>query len=100
LGGKIKKPRTILDFFSGETIRHGENKVKGKLELTEVAEDTEAEGSRVIGVLPAEQQGRMTSLRLCGFAGEFFLGLSHTIRKTAGRSVPPAAGKPRRNPRL
>jgi len=24
LGGKIKKPRTILDFFSGETIRHGE----------------------------------------------------------------------------
>jgi hypothetical protein len=41
LGGKIKKPRTILDFFSGETIRHGENNIKAKAELTEVAEATE-----------------------------------------------------------
>jgi hypothetical protein len=41
LGGKIKKPRIYWIFCSGETIRHGENNIKAKAELTEVAEATE-----------------------------------------------------------
>jgi hypothetical protein len=45
LGGKIKKPRTILDFFSGETIRHGE-KANAKPQPREMAEATEVKGFR------------------------------------------------------